>query len=79
MKAQWIAAAALVILTSSASATNTDDQVIEKAVQAKTVTEKLDACLQREPLERGFLKLCMMAATAFAEIRQYNQRLVSPP
>ncbi len=71
MKAPWIALA-LVILTSTAAA-DTDQQIIEQAVQAKAVTEKLEACLKREPLERSFIKMCMMAATTFAEVHTYTR------
>lgn len=71
MKTLWMVTA-LVSLASTATA-NTDQQIIEQAVKTKPVTEKLDACLKREPLERSFIKMCMIAATTFAEVQSYTR------
>jgi|LSQX01.2.fsa_nt_gb hypothetical protein len=78
MKTQWIAAIALGILTSAASATPSEDEIFQQAVKAKAVTEKLEACMQREPLERDFLRHCMLIATTFAEIQSYPARTSKP-
>lgn len=58
--------------TATAQAEDTDHRFIAEAVEAQGVTAKLKACLKREPLERGFITMCMMAATSFTEVQTYK-------
>lgn len=71
MKKAWIAAV-IIAISGTAFAENSGHEVTVKAVNAEGVLAKLDACLEREPVERNFIKLCMMAATSFIEVQTYD-------
>ena len=71
MKKAWIAGS-LIAIASTSIASEQDRQVIAKAVSEQDVNSKVAACLEREPLERDFIRLCMMAATSFEEVQIYK-------